>query len=63
MLKTPETNLESAASREKPFPVSSSGRRSALAKWLTDPRNPLPAGGRKPHLGAAFRQAVGQYGL
>lgn len=26
-----------------PFPASSSGRRSAFAKWLTDPRNPLPA--------------------
>jgi mono/diheme cytochrome c family protein len=28
---------------DKPFPTSSSGRRSAFAKWLTDPRNPLPA--------------------
>lgn len=28
---------------DKPFPASSSGRRSAFAKWLTDPRNPLPA--------------------
>lgn len=27
----------------KPFPPTSSGRRSALAKWLTDPRHPLPA--------------------
>jgi hypothetical protein len=27
----------------KPFPPTSTGRRSALAKWLTDPRHPLPA--------------------
>ena len=27
----------------KPFPVTSTGRRSAFAKWLTDPRHPLPA--------------------
>ena len=26
-----------------PFPVTSTGRRSAFAKWLTDPRHPLPA--------------------
>ena len=27
----------------KPFPATSTGRRSAFAKWLTDPRHPLPA--------------------
>ena len=27
----------------KPFPATSSGRRSAFAKWLTDPRQPLTA--------------------
>jgi mono/diheme cytochrome c family protein len=26
-----------------PFPTTSTGRRSAVAKWLTDPRHPLPA--------------------
>lgn len=26
-----------------PFPATSTGRRSAFAKWLTDPRHPLPA--------------------
>jgi hypothetical protein len=26
-----------------PFPVQSTGRRTALAKWITDPRNPLTA--------------------
>ncbi|MBC8350627.1 MAG: DUF1553 domain-containing protein [Planctomycetes bacterium] len=26
-----------------PYPPTSSGRRTALAKWLTDPRHPLPA--------------------
>jgi chemotaxis protein histidine kinase CheA len=42
-LKTPENNLESEVSRNKPFPAISTGRRSALAKWLTDARNPLTA--------------------
>jgi hypothetical protein len=42
-LKTPENNLETAASRGKPFPTTSSGRRSALARWMTDPRHPLTA--------------------
>jgi hypothetical protein len=42
-LKTPESNLETEASRKRPFPKTSSGRRSALARWLTDRRNPLAA--------------------
>jgi hypothetical protein len=42
-LKTLESNLETEASRNKPFPATSSGRRSALARWLTDPRHPLTA--------------------
>lgn len=42
-LKTLENNLETEESRRKPFPQTSTGRRSALAKWITDPRNPLPA--------------------
>jgi mono/diheme cytochrome c family protein len=42
-LKTPENNLETEASRNKPFPTTSSGRRSALARWMTDPRHPLTA--------------------
>ena len=40
-LKTLESNLESDESRRKPFPQTSTGRRSAFAKWLTDPQNPL----------------------
>jgi len=28
---------------DAPFPTTSTGRRSAFAKWLTDPRHPLPA--------------------
>lgn len=28
---------------DAPFPTSSTGRRSAFAKWVTDPNNPLPA--------------------
>ena len=42
-LKTLESNLESEASRSKPFPLTSTGRRSALAAWMTDPTNPLTA--------------------
>jgi hypothetical protein len=42
-LKTPENNLETEASRNKPFPTTSTGRRSALARWITDPHNPLAA--------------------
>jgi hypothetical protein len=42
-LKTPESNVETEASRNRPFPTTSSGRRSALARWLTDPRHPLTA--------------------
>ncbi len=42
-LKTPENNLETAASRAKPYPATSTGRRSALARWMTDPRHPLTA--------------------
>jgi hypothetical protein len=42
-LKTRENNLESEESRRKPYPKTSTGRRTAFARWLTDPRHPLPA--------------------
>ena len=42
-LKTLESNLETEDSRRKPFPQTSTGRRSAFARWLTDPQHPLPA--------------------
>lgn len=42
-LKTFENNLETEDSRRKPFPDTSTGRRTALANWMTDPKNPLPA--------------------
>ncbi len=42
-LKTLENNLESEESRRKPFPSTSTGRRTALAHWMTDSANPLPA--------------------
>jgi hypothetical protein len=42
-LKTKENNLEAEPSLSKPFPATSTGRRSALAKWLTDRQNPLAA--------------------
>ncbi len=41
--KTLESNLETEESRAKPFPKVSTGRRSALARWITDPKHPLPA--------------------
>ncbi|MEI8213674.1 MAG: PSD1 and planctomycete cytochrome C domain-containing protein [Planctomycetota bacterium] len=41
--KTAESNLESEESRSKPFPSTSTGRRRALARWITDRRNPLTA--------------------
>ena len=42
-LKSPEDNNESKASLAKPFPTSSTGRRTALAQWIADARNPLTA--------------------
>jgi hypothetical protein len=51
-LKTPESNLETEESRGKPFPTTSTGRRSALARWITDPRNPLTARVAVNHLWA-----------
>ncbi len=42
-LKSAESNLESAESLNRPFPATSTGRRSALARWMTDRRNPLTA--------------------
>jgi hypothetical protein len=41
--KTAESNIEPEASRIQPFPATSTGRRSALARWMTDPRHPLTA--------------------
>ena len=40
-LKTLENNLEGEPSRKKPFPTTSTGRRTALAKWITEPQHPL----------------------
>jgi len=42
-IKTPESNVETEAHRNLPFPNVSSGRRSALASWIADARNPLTA--------------------
>ncbi|HEY2911335.1 MAG TPA: DUF1553 domain-containing protein, partial [Gemmataceae bacterium] len=42
-VKSRENNLESEASRGKPFPATSSGRRAALANWIADRGNPLTA--------------------
>ncbi|MBM4068814.1 MAG: DUF1553 domain-containing protein [Planctomycetes bacterium] len=42
-LKSPESNLEGDAARHLQFPPTSTGRRTALARWLTDRRNPLTA--------------------
>lgn len=51
-LKTLESNLETEESRQKPFPATSTGRRSALAAWITDPRHPLTARVAVNHLWA-----------
>ena len=42
-IKAAESNVETVESRNKPFPPTSTGRRSALAKWIVDKRNPLTA--------------------
>lgn len=42
-IKTPESPTETADQRARPFPTTSTGRRTALARWLTDRRNPLTA--------------------
>jgi hypothetical protein len=42
-LKTKESNIETDASRFKPFPPKSTGRRTALANWIADRSNPLTA--------------------
>ena len=41
--KTPESNVETEESRARPFPTTSTGRRAALARWMTDGRHPLTA--------------------
>lgn len=41
--KTPESNVETEESRTRPFPAESSGRRAALARWLTHSDHPLTA--------------------
>jgi hypothetical protein len=42
-VKSPESNVEPEASRSRPFPSTSTGRRTALTKWLADRNNPLTA--------------------
>lgn len=51
-LKTKENNLEGEPSLSKPFPTTSTGRRTALAKWITDRQNPLAARVAVNHLWA-----------
>ncbi len=41
--KSAESNLEGEESRKKAFPKTSTGRRTAFARWLIDRRNPLTA--------------------
>lgn len=42
-VKARESNVESDESYNRPYPRLSTGRRSALASWITDRRNPLTA--------------------
>lgn len=41
--KALEGPAESAASQQMPYPAFSTGRRTALARWITDRQNPLTA--------------------
>ncbi|WP_205855058.1 PSD1 and planctomycete cytochrome C domain-containing protein [Pirellula sp. SH-Sr6A] len=50
--KTAESNIESEESRKKPFPKQSTGRRSALARWIASDKNPLTARVAVNHLWA-----------
>lgn len=40
---SPESNLDKADPRMKSYPETSTGRRTALARWITHPDNPLTA--------------------
>ncbi len=40
-VKSAESNVETAESKARPFPDTSTGRRSALAKWIASKDNPL----------------------
>lgn len=51
-VKTAESNIEPDESRLKPFPGASTGRRTALANWIVDRRNPLAARVAVNHLWA-----------
>jgi hypothetical protein len=42
-MKAKENNLEADAARLKPFPQTSTGRRTALANWIAEDSNPLTA--------------------
>lgn len=41
--KSPESNVETEESRNRSFPTASTGRRAALARWMTTRGNPLTA--------------------
>ncbi len=42
-IKSAESNVEKAESKGRPFPDTSTGRRTALAHWIADAKNPLTA--------------------
>jgi hypothetical protein len=42
-VKTRESNTDTTATTLKSFPETSTGRRTALANWIADPKNPLTA--------------------
>ena len=42
-VKSAESNIESAESKARPFPDTSTGRRTALANWIASKDNPLTA--------------------
>ena len=42
-MKSAESNVETAESKARPFPDTSTGRRTALANWIANAKNPLTA--------------------
>ncbi|MBA4188704.1 MAG: hypothetical protein C0467_11955 [Planctomycetaceae bacterium] len=49
-IKSAESNVEPPASKARPFPDTSTGRRTALAIWLASEKNPLTARVAANHL-------------
>ena len=67
-LKAPEGPDESEASQLAPYPNTSTGRRTALARWMASPNNPLTARVAVNHIwlrhfGQPLVESVSDFGL